>query len=121
MSDRNFSRRRRGGMRFKPSGGMGPGQAQGQRNERAASEARQEALTGESTTPTEEVFDARHEKEIERAENVAAGLPPDAKVEEATEQDVHGRDRTFRRPHLETPAEALEDEEVCTYGQNWRR
>src|SRR6266568_1125588 len=70
MSERIFSRRRRGGHRFRPSGGMSPNI---QRTDRAASDARAEAL-GEK--PSEEsVFDrARHEREIQRAENLAAGL-----------------------------------------------
>src|SRR5207247_8121298 len=72
MSDRNFSRRRRG-MRFRPSGGMG---ANVKRAERAAHEARAEAVGGKPTA--EQVYDrARFEKEIERAENIAAGLPPE--------------------------------------------
>src|SRR5436190_15068991 len=100
MSDRNFSRRRRGGMRFRPSGGMG------QRNEKAANEARQDALTDQVSTPSEEVFDARHEKEIERAENVAAGLPPDARPQESDTEDPR---RAYRRPHLDTP-EHVEEE-----------
>jgi hypothetical protein len=90
-------------MRFRPSGGMG------QRNERAATEARQDALAAEPATPSDEVFDARHEKEIERAENVAAGLPPDARPEEGPGED---RDRGFRRPHLDTPAEVREEADV---------
>ena len=77
MSEKNFSsRRRRGGMRFRPSGGMSHPQ---HRPDRGASEARAEALEGK---PVEEaVFDrGRHEREIERAENVAAGLPVNAPV-----------------------------------------
>lgn len=96
-------------MRFRPSGGRGPQPPRG--NERAATEARQDALTDQPSTPSEEVFDARHEKEIERAENVAAGLPPDARPEEKKEEDQQGRDRTFRKPHLETPAEVREEDE----------
>ena len=79
MSEKNFSsRRRRGGMRFRPSGGMSHPQ---QRADRGASEARAEALEGK---PAEEaVFDkGRHEREIERSENVAAGLPVNASIEE---------------------------------------
>jgi ribonuclease G len=103
----NFSRRRRGGMRFKPSGGRPP---QGQpRHDRAANEARQDAIAGETSAPSDEVFDARHQKEIDRAENVAAGLPPDAKDEEVKEEDQQGRDRTFRQPIAE-PAAEVEDE-----------
>jgi ribonuclease G len=102
-------------MRFRPgSGGGGGGGGQGgggggPKNDRAANEARQDALTDEPSTPAEEVFDARHEKEIERAENVAAGLPPDAKPDEVIEQDAQGRDRTYRRPNRETPAEVHEE------------
>jgi ribonuclease G len=102
MSDRNFSRRRRGGMRFRPSGGKG----QGQRDNRAANEARQDALTEQPSTPSDEVFDARHENEIERAENVAAGLPPDARPQESDTEDPR---RAFRRPHMDTP-EHVEEE-----------
>src|SRR5688572_22708436 len=109
MSDRNFSRRRRGGMRFRPSGGKGQGQGQGQqRDNRAANEARQDALTDQPSTPSEEVFDARHDKEIERAENVAAGLPPDTRPEDIEGEDVH---RGFRQPHLDTPEHVEEEPE----------
>lgn len=71
MSDRSFSSRRRAGQRFRP------GRGQTFKPERGAGEARAEAL-GEK--PGEEtVFDTRrHEREIQRAENQAAGLPPDA-------------------------------------------
>ncbi|HET7625228.1 MAG TPA: Rne/Rng family ribonuclease [Verrucomicrobiae bacterium] len=72
MSDRNFSRRRRGGMRFRPSGGLGHGP---QKPDREATEARAEAVGGVSAQ--EKVYDRRHAQEIERAENIAAGLPPD--------------------------------------------
>src|SRR5438067_13589753 len=106
MSDRNFSRRRRGGMRFRPSGGGGKGQGQGQRDNRAANEARQDALTDQPSTPSDEVFDARHENEIERAENVAAGLPPDARPEQTEGEDPN---RGYRKPHLDTP-EHVEEE-----------
>src|SRR5438093_13389712 len=73
MSERRFSRRRRGGHRFRPTGGISPNI---QRSDRAASDARAEAL---GDKPSEEsVFDhARHEREIQRAENLAAGLPAD--------------------------------------------
>ncbi|HEY6228976.1 MAG TPA: Rne/Rng family ribonuclease, partial [Verrucomicrobiae bacterium] len=105
MSDRNFSRRRRGGMRFRPSGGKG----QGQRDNRAANEARQDALTEQPSTPSDEVFDARHENEIERAENVAAGLPPDARPEQ---EDVEDPKRAYRRPHLDTPEHVEEESDA---------
>ena len=70
MSERNFSRRRRG-MRFRPSGGLGHTQ---QRPDREANQARAEVVGGQSAN--EKVYDHRHTTEIERAENIAAGLPP---------------------------------------------
>src|SRR5437773_12503221 len=111
MSERNFSRRRRGGMRFRPSGGMHHQQQQHpRRQERAALEARAEA-TGE--TPVKEgVFDrSRYQKEIERAENIAAGLPPEGapKPETETAAAAPQSRREFREPHLDTPAEVKED------------
>jgi len=71
MSNNNFSRRRRG-MRFKPKGGLGTAQ---QKTDRDAVEARQEAVTEQGGT--DRVFEKRHSTEIERAENIAAGLPPE--------------------------------------------
>src|SRR3974390_2440773 len=72
MSDRNFSRRRRGGMRFRPSGGLGHIQ---QRPDRDAVQARAEAVGDQAVR--ERVYEHRHAHEIERAENIAAGLPPE--------------------------------------------
>src|SRR5690349_8678433 len=72
MSDRNFSRRRRGGMRFRPSGGLGHAS---QKPDREATEARAEVVGGTGTP--EKVYDRRHAQEIDRAENIAAGLPPE--------------------------------------------
>lgn len=112
MNDRNFSRRRggRGGMRFRPSGGMKQQQQQQhpqQRHDRGAQQARAEVI-GEKAGGTDAVYEGRHESEIERAQNVAAGLPPEGapKVDapEASEHE-HGR---FREPSLETPAVAEE-------------
>lgn len=68
MSERSFSRRRRG-MRFRPSGGLGHVQ---QRPDREAVQARAEVVT--EPTVQEKVFEDRHQHEIDRAENVAAGL-----------------------------------------------
>ena len=105
MSDnRNYSRRRRGGMRFRPPGGIN------QKPDRGASDARAEVL-GEKKP--DQLFDRnRHEQEIERAENVAAGLPPEAKPapENAPpEPGEKGRRSDFRQPHLETPEEVQEE------------
>lgn len=103
MSERNFSRRRRGGMRFRPSGGLG--HAQQQRPDRDATEARAEA-TGDMAV-RERVYDKRHAAEIERAENVAAGLPPEGMPVEPAAAEPSKKD--FREPQLETPAEVEEE------------
>src|SRR5438034_420919 len=106
MSERSFSRRRRGGHRFRPSGGMSPNV---QRAERAASDARAEALGDKSTE--ESVFDrGRHEREIRRAENLAAGLPADAPAAPSPPESAEPRNREFREPDLAIPAEVKEDD-----------
>src|SRR5947207_12687058 len=107
MSERNFSRRRRGGMRFRPSGGMHPQQPK--RQERAALEARAEA-TGDKPAK-EGIYDrSRYQKEIDRSENIAAGLPPEGtpKTEPAAATAAPQGRREFREPHLDTPAEVKE-------------
>src|SRR5690242_2881273 len=103
MNERNFSRRRRGGMRFRPTGGLGHGQPQ--RPDREATQARAEAVGGTATP--DKVFDFRHKQEIERAENVAAGLPPEGAPVEA--EDPSKAKGKFREPNLETPAEVTEE------------
>lgn len=101
MSDRNFSRRRRGGMRFRPSGGLG----QQQKPDRDATEARAAATTGQQGGP-EKVYERRHTTEIERAENIAAGLPPEGLPAEKSAETVKG---SFREPNLTTPAHVEEE------------
>jgi ribonuclease G len=59
-------------MRFRPSGGLGH---TSQKPDRDATEARAEAVGG--TAAQEKVYERRHAHEIERAENLAAGLPPE--------------------------------------------
>jgi len=105
MSERNFSRRRRGGMRFRPSGGFN------QKPDRSATQARADA-TGEKKPDV--VFErTRHDDEIARAENIAAGLPPEgAPATEAAEpspQDRREKRGAFRRPNLETPEQVSEE------------
>jgi ribonuclease G len=76
---RSYGRRRRGGrggMRFRPNRGPKP--------DRAATEARAEAI-GEKTGDESVFADRRHQREIQRAENVAAGLPPDHRDDPATQ------------------------------------
>jgi ribonuclease G len=59
-------------MRFRPSGGLGH---TSQKPDREATEARAEVVGGTGTP--EKVYERRHAQEIERAENIAAGLPPE--------------------------------------------
>ena len=77
MSNNNFSRRRRG-MRFKPKGGLNPAH---QKTDREAVEARADVVTEQGGQ--ERLFEKRHLSEIERAENIAAGLPPEGRPEAA--------------------------------------
>src|SRR6478735_5279801 len=82
-NDKRFGgRRRRGGMRFKPSGGIN--QNQPPKKDKDAVEARADAV-GEVVGGhgQEKLFERRHQSEIERAENVAAGLPPEGVPEVA--------------------------------------
>jgi ribonuclease G len=90
MNERNFSRRRRS-MRFRPSGGLGHGQP---RPDRDATQARAEVVGG--TQAPEKVYDHRHQTEIERAENIAAGLPPEGLVKQQADKIDHKGD--FREP-----------------------
>lgn len=102
MSDKNFSRRRRG-MRFRPKGGLGQTP---QKSDREAVQARAEVLSEQGGA--ERVFEKRHAHEIERAENLAAGLPPqDAPktVETAAAPNKKG----FREPHKDMPAQVEEE------------
>jgi ribonuclease G len=104
MSNNNFSRRRRG-MRFKPKGGLAPNP---QKTDRDATQARAEVVAEQGGD--ERLFEKRHIHEIERAENIAAGLPPQGAPPESAaphQHDVEKKD--FREPHLETPAEVQEE------------
>ena len=89
-------------MHFRPTGGL-------KRPDRAALEARADATGGDKA---ETIYDVgRHQKEIERAENIAAGLPAEtAPAEVATAATTGGADRkAFREPNFETPAEVKEE------------
>jgi len=104
MNDRTASRRRRG-QRFRP------GQGQLFRPEKAALEARAEAL-GERPSD-ESVFDfRRHEHEIGQAQNRAAGLP-DTAGDTSAPVGEDGREGLppgdYRQPHLDVPAEVSEE------------
>jgi ribonuclease G len=70
-------------MRFKPKGGLGNAQ---QKTDRDAVEARQDVVTEQGGT--DRVFEKRHSTEIERAENIAAGLPPEGEQKPEHTHDV---------------------------------
>src|SRR5688572_15180574 len=102
MSDgKNFSRRRRGGMRFRPSGT--------QQRRPGAQEARAAAI--DATSGNEGLFDKSRQQEIERAQNVAAGLPAEtpARAEDAAAPVEAYSKKDFREPHMDTPAEVKEE------------
>jgi len=80
-----------------------------QKTDRAASDARAEAMGDKPSD--ESVFDrARHEREIQRAENLAAGLPADAPAVAKPPEAGEPRKRDFREPDLEIPAEVKEEQ-----------
>ena len=71
-------------MRFKPSTGVGP---KNKKAQKAAAVARAEAIEN-VTSDDEPVFDERrHSREIQRSENLAAGLPPDISDETIKERE----------------------------------
>jgi len=106
MSDKRFGRRHRG-MRFRPDGGLNPNV---KRPDREARDARAEAIGKKSS---DAIFDkGRHLKEIDRAENIAAGLPPEglsSPPPPPTEEMPERRKRDYREPHLDTPEEVKEE------------
>jgi ribonuclease G len=102
---KRFGRRRRGGMHFRPSGNK-PGKHQ----EREAQQARAQAVGDNTQVTGEPLFErSRYQKEIERAENVAAGLPPEGAPQVQTGDTEVQAKRDFREPHLDTPAEVKEE------------
>jgi ribonuclease G len=102
MSNNNFSRRRRG-MRFRPKGGFGQTQ---QKPDREAVQARADVVTEQGGV--EHVFEKRHTGEIERAENIAAGLPPQGAPPPAPEPvKPAGAPGTAGAPVAEKPFEPV--------------
>ncbi len=98
-------------MRFKPTRGLGAPNPN-----RAANNARLEAI-GEKSGD-ERVFDIRrHESEIRKAENRAAGLPEDA--QDAPEENVSasGRDQSFRSPDYSRSEDASNDADAAAAEQ----
>jgi ribonuclease G len=81
-----------------------------QRPDREAIQARADAVGDQAVQ--EKIYEKRHAREIERAENIAAGLPPEgAPAPEAQTAPSQGK-RDFREPNLETPAEVQEEEKA---------
>ena len=98
MTERSFSRRQ-GGMRFRPKGGLSNAPSSTQPTPRPSETA--DKMTEEP------VFDhARHAREIERAENIAAGLPPEGAEKTATPEE---KKVSFREPNVEVPEEVNEE------------
>ena len=100
----NFSRRRRG-MRFRPKGGLG----QQQKPDREATQARADVVSEQGGV--ERVFEKRHTHEIERAENIAAGLPPEGAAPAPETPANIPEKKDFRAPHTDIPAQVEEEAE----------
>ncbi|HSU54466.1 MAG TPA: Rne/Rng family ribonuclease, partial [Candidatus Dormibacteraeota bacterium] len=92
-------------MRFRPARGLGQGQQQ-QKTDREANQARAEVVGG--TGASDKVYDHRHTHEIDRAENIAAGLPPEGLPAETAPGGSPNK-RAFREPNLEAPAEVRDE------------
>jgi ribonuclease G len=92
-------------MRFRPKGGLGPNP---QKPDRDATQARAEVVAEQGGN--EHVFEKRHNVEIDRAENIAAGLPAQGTPPEPAAPHSHAAEKKdFRQPHLDTPAEVQEE------------
>ncbi|HTV63426.1 MAG TPA: Rne/Rng family ribonuclease [Verrucomicrobiae bacterium] len=104
MNENKFSRRRRG-MHFRPKGGLGH---LSQKQDREATQARAEVVSEQGGN--ERVFEKRHTQEIERAENLAAGLPAEDVSAPETPANIPEK-KEFREPHIETPPQVQEEKE----------
>src|ERR1700744_101169 len=103
MSNNNPRRRRGGPMRFKPKGGLGHAQP---KPDRDATQARAEVVSEQGGS--DRIFEKRHSHEIERAENIAAGLPAEGVERAQSPANIHEK-KDFREPHTETPAVVQEE------------
>jgi ribonuclease G len=90
-------------MHFRPKGGLGQTT---QKPDHEAIQARADVVSEQGGT--EHVFEKRHAHEIERAENLAAGLPPSGVAENVKPKEDAGK-KGFREPHLDTPAQVVEE------------
>jgi ribonuclease G len=89
-------------MHFRPKGGLGHAM---QKPDHEAIQARADVVSEQGGV--EHVFERRHSHEIERAENLAAGLPPQGAPENAGPNAGAGK-KDSRAPHLDTPVQAGE-------------
>jgi len=89
-------------MRFRPKGGLN----QQQKPDREASQARADVVTEQGGV--ERVFEKRHHQEIERAENIAAGLPAEGTPAPETPAHIPEK-KDFREPHADVPAHVEEE------------
>jgi ribonuclease G len=95
-------------MRFKPKGGLTPAQ---QKPDREAIEARADVVSEQGGS--DRLFEKRHTQEIERAENIAAGLPPEGKIETPESEKSPGQAHAHETPAAQAaPAEAEKFEPV---------
>ncbi len=90
-------------MRFRPKGGLGQNP---QKTDREAVQARADVVTEQGGA--ERVFEKRHTHEIDRAENIAAGLPPQGAPEIET-PDASAAKKEFREARPEVPARVEEE------------
>lgn len=99
MSEKNFSRRRRGGMHFKPN----PKKTANKPQERSNTDAR---VSASSSGDTDRIYDEnRYAKEIERSENLAAGLPPEGEPKPAPVKSDEPRGQSAAKPSETEPKE----------------
>ena len=104
MSDRNFSRRRAAACASAPAAGWDMAS-----NSPTATPSRPARKPWAARPRQEKVYEHRHAHEIERAENIAAGLPPEGVPSGNGRSHRRQAKRDFREPNLETPAEVQEE------------
>ncbi len=90
-------------MRFRPKGGLGQNP---QKADRDAVQARADVVAEQGGT--DRLFEKRHAQEIERAENIAAGLPAESAEKAQTPATIPDK-KDFREPHSEIPAQVQEE------------
>lgn len=81
MSKQGYMRRKKG-QTFRP------GERHVFKPRRSSLQVKFTGLSVRPSMDTEPVFDRSHEEEIQRAENIAAGLPPDTPEEVLVEQEA---------------------------------